>query len=385
MTAGQPWMAQSLAKGAAGTALLHIERAHTGQGTWQQAHSWITKAVAGEVSAADTAGLYLGAPAIAFILYTASTGGARYGGALKEVDAHVAALAHRRADAAVARIRRGELASFAEYDVFFGLTGIGAHLLRSNPEGSAMEHVLRYLVELTKPLRVDGQELPGWWVGHDQHTRTSARHPNGHSNQGAAHGVTGVLLLLSQAARRGVTVDGQHEAIKRICTWLDAWQQHGEAGAWWPECIALADLHTGQTAQSGPARPSWCYGTPGIARAQQLAAIATGDTKRRHAAEQHLVNCLSDPVQLSRLTDAGLCHGWAGVYQTVWRAARDADTPALRQVLPHLADHLARHAMPGAAGDPGFLEGSSGAALALMTAAQDTAPTSGWDACLLID
>ncbi|MCC2276170.1 lanthionine synthetase C family protein [Streptomyces sp. ET3-23] len=385
MTTHQPWTAQSLAKGAAGTALLHIERAHTGQGTWKQAHSWITKAVAGEVSAADTAGLYLGAPAIAFMLSAASTGSARYGSALKEVNAHVDALAHRRADAALTRIRRGDLATFHEYDVFSGLTGIGAHLLRSSPDGSAMEHLLRYLVELTKPLRVDGQELPGWWVGHDQHTRTSARYPGGHSNQSAAHGITGVLLLLSQAARRGVTVDGHHEAIETICAWLDSWQQHGQSGAWWPECVSLADLRTGRTAQSGPARPSWCYGTPGIARAQQLAAIATGDTKRRRTAEQHLADCLSDSVQLSRLTDAGLCHGWAGVYQTVWRADRDAATPVLRPVLPHLADQLVHHAVPSAADGPGFLEGSSGAALALMTAAQDTVPTSGWDACLLID
>ncbi|MEV4502586.1 lanthionine synthetase C family protein [Streptomyces klenkii] len=385
MTAGQPWMAQSLANGAAGTALLHIERARTGQGTWQQAHSWITKAVAGEISAADATGLYLGAPAVAFILHAASTGSARYNGALKEVDAHVVALAHRRVDAALARIRRGELTSFAEYDVFSGLTGIGAYLLRSSPQGSAMERVLRYLVELTRPLRVDGQALPGWWVGHDQHTRTSARYLGGHSNQGAAHGITGPLLLLSQAVRHGVTVDGQYEAIETICAWFDAWEQHGQTGAWWPECVALANLPTGRPAQRGPARPSWCYGTPGIARAQQLAAIATGDTKRQHAAEEHFANCLSDPVQLGRLTDAGLCHGWAGVYQTVWRAARDAASPALRTPLLHLADGLARHAASVAADGHGFLDGSSGTALALMTAAQDTAPTSGWDACLLID
>lgn len=385
MTAAEPGIAQSLATGAAGTALLHIERARTGQDTWQQAHSWITKAVAGEVSAADTTGLYFGVPAVAFILHAASTGSARYGGALKEVDVHVVALAHRRAEAALARISRKELTSFAEYDIFSGLTGIGAYLLRSSPQGSAMERVLRYLVELTKPLRVDRQELPGWWVGHDQHTRTSARYPGGHSNQGAAHGITGPLLLLSQAARRGVTVAGQHEAIATICVWLDTWEQQSEAGAWWPECISLADLYTQQTAQRGPARPSWCYGTPGIARAQQLAAIATGDTKRQQAAEEHLATCLSDPVQLARLTDAGLCHGWAGVYQTAWRAAHDAATPALHPILPQLADGLACHAAPAVADGHGFLDGSSGTALALMTTTQDTAPTSGWDACLLID
>ncbi|WP_367138429.1 MULTISPECIES: lanthionine synthetase C family protein [Streptomyces] len=382
---GKPWMAQSLAQGAAGIALLHIERAHTGQGTWKQAHTWITKAVADEVSAADTTGLYLGAPAVAYMLNAAVDSSARYQDALATLDRHVSALAHRRAAAGIARARRGEQPTFHEYDIFFGLTGIGAHLLRRDPGGGALEHVLRYLVQLTRPLTNDGQELPGWWVAHDQRTRTSARYPGGHSNQGAAHGVTGPLMLLAQAARRGITVDGQLGSMNTICAWLDTWQQHGETGAWWPECVSLADLHAGRPSQQGSARPSWCYGTPGIARAQQLAAIATGDTQRQQAAEQHLIRCLSDPVQLSRITDSGLCHGWAGVYQTVWRAAHDAITPALSGHVTRLADALTHHTEPEQGTAPGFLDGDAGTALALNTAMQRSAPTSGWDRCLLID
>lgn len=37
--AEQPWQAQSLAKGAAGVALLHIERAHASLGGWATAHT----------------------------------------------------------------------------------------------------------------------------------------------------------------------------------------------------------------------------------------------------------------------------------------------------------------------------------------------------------
>ncbi len=43
----QGWWPQSLAHGAAGVALLHIERAHTGQGPWQRAHDWLACAAAG--------------------------------------------------------------------------------------------------------------------------------------------------------------------------------------------------------------------------------------------------------------------------------------------------------------------------------------------------
>ncbi|GAA2344955.1 MULTISPECIES: lanthionine synthetase C family protein [Streptomyces] len=382
---GQPWTAQSLAVGAAGTALFHIERAHTGNGTWQQAHTWIKSAVANDISAADTSGLYLGVPAVAFMLSCATTtDSGRYHDVLATMDRHVTDLVHRRADAAGTRVRSGRRPAFHEYDVFHGMTGIGAHLLRRAPAGNAMERVLSYLVALTRPTRDnDHVELPGWWVGHDPHLTQSEQFTGGHANLGAAHGITGPLLLLARALREGVTVDGHQDAIDTVLGWLDEWRQDGPSGPWWPEHLHLGDLHAGAPSQTGPARPSWCYGTPGIARAGQLAAIARHDTVRQHMYEDALARCLTDPGQLLTIADAGLCHGWAGIYQTAWRAAHDAATPALRAALPHLTAALVRHARPGP--DPGFLQGDAGTALALTTAAHDTAPTSGWDACLLID
>ncbi len=215
--------------------------------------------------------------------------------------------------------------------MFYGLTGIGVYLLRADPGGTALERILRYLVALTRPLPNGDEQVPGWWVGHDPHRRTSAAYPGGHGNLGAAHGITGPLLLLSQAARRGVTVEGHADAIETICAHLDTWKQHGDTGPWWPECITLTHLQVGRPSQVGPARPSWCYGTPGIARAGQLAGIATDDPQRARAYEIALDQCLADPAQTVLLTDPGLCHGLAGVYQTTGQPPR---TPPLPH-LPH--------------------------------------------------
>ncbi|GAA3436950.1 lanthionine synthetase C family protein [Kutzneria kofuensis] len=382
----EPWATQSLTKGTAGIALLHIERALAGRGTWRHAHRWITAAVAGHVSATDTSGLYLGAPAITFMLDNAASGtNDRYQAALADVDRHVVALAHRRVEAAMTRIQAGRLPGFREYDVFFGLSGIGALLLRRSPGSTTMERVLGYLVALAKPRRINDDVLPGWWVGHDPHRRDSPPFKHGHSNFGMAHGITGPLALLSQAIRRGVCVDGQYEAIATICEWLDSWRQDSDAGPWWPEWITLAELRVGYPNQPGPARPSWCYGTPGIARAGQLAGIAVGDAKRQLMYEQALTRCLDDPVQQGHITDGSVCHGWAGLYQTVWRSAQDAQTAGLAEHLPGLAARLGHRASQKPTTIRGFLEGTAGTALALHTAVRNSAPISGWDACLLID
>jgi hypothetical protein len=386
VVAGQRRRAQSLAEGAAGVALLHVERAHGGLGSWRTAHTWVTAATAVEISAADDTGLYFGAPAISFVLHAAGADGtARYAAAVAEMDAHVAALTHRRVDLALARIDRGERPAFAEYDLFRGLTGIGAHLLRHDPGGDALGRVLAYLVRLAEPLRADGRTLPGWWTFHDPHVEDSPGFPGGHANLGIAHGIGGPLALLAQALRRGITVGGHADAVARICAWLDAWRQDAEAGPWWPQWVTHADLRAGRPSQTGPARPSWCYGTPGLARAQQLAGIATGDAGRRRMAEHALAGCVSDPAQLARISGTGLCHGWAGLHQTVYRAARDALTPVLGVRLPHLTDLLTRHAHTGHGRDTGLLDGDAGLALAMHAAACPAPPISGWDACLLID
>lgn len=374
---------QSLARGAAGKALLHIERALTGSGGWESAQTHIRQAVAGPVDAAEHASLYYGAPAIAFVLHTASDRHPRYRAAAGALDEHVLRLTRRRLATAAGRIERGEPAAFAEFDLFSGLTGIGALLLRRSPGSDILAGILRYVVGVTEPRHQDGVELPGWWVAHDPDEILPT--PGGHANFGMAHGAAGLLALLALATARGCVVDGQGAAIALLTGWFDRWRQDCADGPWWPQWITRDELRTGHPAQHGPGRPSWCYGTVGTARAQQLAAIATDDPRRREAAEDALAACLTDK-QLGRITEAGLCHGMAGVYQTAYRAARDARSPAIGRRLPVLAARLAQHAASlGDQGDEGgLLTGGTGVALALETTRHTAAPRSGWDACLLI-
>ncbi|WP_435581588.1 lanthionine synthetase C family protein [Amycolatopsis thermoflava] len=371
---------QSLAEGAAGIALLHVERALSGTGSWSTAHPWVIAATSRGVSIANDTNLYLGAPAISFLLHAAQADGHdRYQGAVATLEHRVRTLAQHRVGTAAARAGSGKATSFSEYDLFTGLTGIGRLLLQHNPGADELEQVLTYLVHLTEP-RAD--ELPGWWVAHDPDTTIAT--PAGHANLGLAHGISGVLALLGTALRYGVTVEGHADAIARICAHLDTWRHDDDSGPWWPEWLTHDELRTGRSRQRGPLRPSWCYGTPGIARAQQIAAIATGDTARQRLAEDALTACLTDPAQLAHITDTSLCHGWAGLYQTAWRSAQDALSADISRHLPRVAASLSHSTSNTSDQDTGFLTGTAGLALAAHTAIHRTPPISGWDACLLI-
>ncbi|MFK3984448.1 lanthionine synthetase C family protein [Micromonospora sp. NPDC050397] len=370
--------AQSLASGDIGAALLAIERAFNGASDWATAQVLIKQVTAGPVDAAPHTGLYYGAPAIAFLLHTATADGRpRYAAARQALDQHVRRLTRQRLATANERIRLGRSAAFAEYDLFHGLVGLGVFLLHHLPGSDEFGDLLRYVTRLTESRPHNGQRVPGWWVDHDPDPIMPT--PGGHANLGMAHGAAGLLALLAHATHQGHHVDGQADAIGELCAWFDRWRQDSPHGAWWPQWLTRDQLRTGQPAPDASGRPSWCYGAVGIARAQQLAAIATDDRIRQAAAEETLAACLASP-QVHRITETGLCHGLAGLYQTAYRAAADAVTPLIARQLPAVAEHLVRQQHS----DSGFLTGGIGTALTRETIRRGQPPYTRWDACLLI-
>lgn len=389
----QGWWTQSLAHGAAGVALLHIERARTDQGPWQRAHDWLACAAAEPAVGGPDSHLYYGAPALAFALHAAADRPGRYARALDTLDRHVTTAIRYRLVSAHARTDRGETTALAEFDAIRGLSGLGALLLHRAPHTDVLREILTYLVRLTEPVKHDGELLPGWWSHLAPSGKTSLDYPQGHANNGIAHGICGPLAVLSLAARRGITVDGHLDAITRILAWLDRWQQDSPTGPWWPYWITREQLRSG-TPGPGPSRPSWCYGTAGFARAQQLAALALNDPLRQRMAEAALLRAMTDPGQLAATVDVSLCHGFAGLAHITQLVAADAITPGLTDCLPRLLAPITGTAPgtladslidPPGGGDIGLLEGAAGTALALHSFYTGTPSASGWDTCFLTD
>lgn len=353
---------QNLAEGAAGVALLHLEN-----GDWPAAFRALRLAVADGVSIAEGASLYYGAPAIAFALATVDHPGVLHARSIAVKG--TIEVTHHRLDAAHRRIDQHRNPHFAEYDLIRGLTGLGAALRRLR-EHDVLRKVLEYLVRLTEPIN----GLPGWWCwnGPDRHKPAPL---GGHANFGIAHGITGPLALMSLARLDGITVPDHTEAIWKICRWLDRWQQDTHAAIWWPQTITLHELHAARPDQREPLRPSWCYGTPGVARAQQLAALALQNTSRQRAAEAAFNRCINDITQIRRIKDRSLCHGSGGLLAVGRRIAAEA------LCLVSLDPLIRLHSQTAAPRDEpaGFLEGAAGATLASGA----TTATS-WDACLLL-
>ncbi|MCP2259771.1 Lanthionine synthetase C-like protein [Streptoalloteichus tenebrarius] len=382
----QPWWHQSLAHGAPGVALLHIELAAAGIRPFDRAHEWLTVVVGKPVTAGASTGGFYGAPAVARALAGAATvRPGTYRSALAPLAQQIAADAHARVDTAHTRMDAGMLPLMAEFDTIRGLAGLGAYLLHHDAGGTALRAVLGALVRLTQPVMIEGEELPGWWTLTGPTGRVEDEFPGGHGNFGLAHGISGPLALLAQALRRGVIVDGQREALEAICACLDSWRIDTPGGHRWPYMI------TRDEARSRPApvrhsgadrRPSWCYGTAGIARALHLAALALGDAPHGQIAEDALISAVTDPAQDALVSDTSLCHGYAGLARITARAATDTTGPAATRLHALATDLFHRARTQPVPDGPGVLEGAAGVGLAALAAA--TEPATGWDTCLLI-
>lgn len=391
----QDWWRQPLAHGIPGIALLHIELAARGLVPWQRAGDWLKAAARCQVTSGPLSNPYYGAPALAHTLATAARHlpGA-FTRALDTLDHQLVADACCRLAVASKRIEQRRLPMLAEFDAVRGLTGYGAYLLRRDRADDIVRAILGYLVRLTDPVTADGIGLPGWWTASGPSGRPDSRFPGGHANNGMAHGIAGVLSFLSLAMRRGVIVQGQRDAIRRVCEWLDRWYTDSSS---WPYWVTLAELGAGRASLCRATRPSWCYGAAGLARAQQLAGIALQDASRQLMAEDALASALADPDQLAATTDTSLCHGFAGLAHLAARCAADA-FPLRGRKLKVLAAVLLEKAVAadvdfeGAASGllthasygPGLLNGAAGIALAVLAPATGLQPYSEWDSCLLI-
>lgn len=353
-TTTAPPRAQELSEGDLGTALEYLECGDT-----CTAATLLARAVAGGVSTGANASLFHGAPAVEFVLGRA---GRPRPQVYRAVDDVVVArlLAARRRQASAA------LALPAEWDLIRGLTGLGALLLARPGPAPLLEQVLAHLVCLADPVHTLRGQLPGWWSPRGPHDE---KHTGGHGNNGLAHGIAGPLALLALALRHGRQVPGQQRAIATFAHWL-----HTHGHRYWTLHEHLAE----PAPPPAGGRPSWCYGQPGIARALQLAALVLDDASLRVQAEDTLECTLTDPATLGTITDASLCHGWAGL--VVLTRAVAADSPTPHRFTPLLTDLTGRLAATAAdLPKPGFLEGCSGARLALHGT-----DTTAWTRALLL-
>lgn len=280
-----------------------------------------------------------------------------------------------------------------EFDLISGLVGFGVYALQRLPRPGALE-CLERTVDLLASRVHSTPEGVAWFTPPEElppGTRDVFR--NGYFNLGMAHGCAGVIAFLAGVVTAGVAAGTARALLDQAVPWLLAREVRDAEDSVFPAVVGLDGY-------AEPSRTAWCYGDPGIAAALALAAAAAGEEEWRVEARRIALRVARRPRELCGVRDACLCHGAAGLAHILnhlgihFEDEEIADSArawidrtldmrtvgtgvggfrtyrAGRDVEPRWVDH------------PGLLAGSSGIALALLSALQSRPPV--WDRAFLL-
>ncbi len=277
------------------------------------------------------------------------------------------------------------------YDLISGLAGFAVYALEGASRPTArtcLELVVARLDELA-----EGRDGGVTWLTPPQHLPQWQREiaPRGYYNLGVAHGVPAVIAVLAAICAAGLVPHRSRPLLDKAVEWLLAQALEADAGL--PPWNAPGALRA-------PARLAWCYGDPGVAAALLAAARCVGRQDWERQALRIALRAARRLPEDSRIHDAGLCHGAAGLghlFNRLFQATGEealgaAAVSCFQQALgmrrpgAGVAGFLAYYPQPDGEDlwtpDRGFLTGAAGIALALLGAVSPLEPE--WDRVLLL-
>ncbi len=281
-----------------------------------------------------------------------------------------------------------------DYGLSSGLVGFGVYALERLPAPAAvecLECVIGHLAA-TAEHKPDGAT---WWRGPERLTPQSRKKvPDGWWDVGLGDGVSGVVALLARACAARVAVDRARPLLDEAVRWVLAQEAPDGPPEGFPYGIRP------NRPQRNWTRSSWAYGDPGVAVALLGAARSVGEPAWEERARIAALRAATRPPDRTRIFDAGLCIGAAGLghlfnrLAQVWDEPRLADrsrfwfekTLAMRRPGQGIAGYACwtpdENGEAGWSDDPGIMMGASGVALALLAAATGLEPA--WDRMMLV-
>lgn len=335
----------------------------------------------------DTADVSLcsGASGLGYIALQSPRGKSAY----KNLSDHIHAVLEQRLQQRLTNISKAHGVSQNDYDVLYGVTGIGRYLLACETAKYPSKMLRPLLDVLIEKSRFDG-DMPGLFTPFELLHPMEQPQFNSPAvvNCGLAHGVPGPLGLLSLASQSGMEVTGLNESIRFWSDWLTQQIVTDEWGKNWP-----AAQVPGEAPQ--PTRAAWCYGIPGVSRSLYLAGTALKDEQLKELATSSMLSVFDRPQSAQRNNSPTMCHGRAGLLQVSTRFAHDTQMPEFREAAQSLCKELVETfdeksvwgfediMSDGVKVDnPGLLCGVAGVLLALLSACTEAEPI--WDQTFLL-
>ncbi|TGE24554.1 hypothetical protein E5K00_04900 [Hymenobacter aquaticus] len=283
----------------------------------------------------------------------------------------------------VAQLQAGNL------DFLHGAIGNGFYLL-SRLGTPATDHCLYGLISCLRDTAVRDAAGIRW---HDQASGLN-NFAAGAVDLGLAHGLSSKLVFLARCIGAGVRVEDCTRLLTGGIHYLLRQAGAGGPGNIYPSIIPAA----GSARRTS--RLAWCYGDLCVCTALLFAgkALANADWVRQ---AYHLARGAAERTTPERtaISDAGFCHGTAGVAHIFNRLYLESRHDDFRKARDYWLEQTLEHtswpappaepspAPPGSAPSPGsfLLEGLMGTSLVLQSCLATTPEALAWDAVFLLN
>jgi len=193
------------------------------------------------------------------------------------------------------------------YDFLHGGLGIFYYLLNRNHDSNLEKMFVKTIQALDDISKSKGDKLA--WLDYDAKKKQSI--PDTY-NLGLAHGVPGIISILSKAYFVVPCIKDSIYLMIRNAVNFIIWRFENSnrfnRESYFP--YAYNELHPEDT----NSRLAWCYGDLGVALALRSANLVLKDRKVEMIINQILMLSVKrQNIGSTRLYDAGICHGTAGV------------------------------------------------------------------------
>jgi hypothetical protein len=281
------------------------------------------------------------------------------------------------------------------YDLISGLVGFGVYFMGRLPKDSAVQGVEEVFTHLERL----AQHTPSgitWHSGPELLPEWQRQQcPNGYYNLGVAHGIPGIIHLISEISSSNIVEQKRSSRLlEGSVKWLMSQRRPRGSRSTFSSWIVPGE-------ESSDSRLAWCYGDIGILAVLLQVARRAGRDDWHECAKDILDHCLAWPPEESGVGDAPLCHGAAGVahiFNRIYHSENDAR--CLEAAVRWFERALAMRRPEGGVGgffsltrpepsheivwesSAAFLDGAVGVALALLAALTPVEPV--WDRMLLL-
>ncbi|RPK26123.1 lanthionine synthetase C family protein [Paenibacillus xylanexedens] len=348
--------------------------------------------------------LYGGLPGVLVAIRSLSRRGTRYQSMTEGIATWMEELAIKKVNELVENWGSTDL-KIGDYDTILGLSGLGRVIL-SYYDRPGMKKVWEQIVNWFKlycaKKEIGEETVPGWHISARSqfHASETNQYPSGNFNLGLSHGIAGPIALMSIAILKGLPAEPFKDQLSKLTDWLVQWKVNGEDGIYWPGRVSYEEWKLGNLHVENKMHPrdSWCYGTPGIARAIWLAGNALENKELSNLALESYLDMEKRIDMDGGLISPTVCHGLSGWLLLIQRMYSETGEERLRMMRDRLVektlDFYKADSIFGYCDinwidnklqyidEAGLLNGAAGVSLVLASLLSDKSPE--WDQVLLI-